>query len=212
MKKLLTYIVIIVFSLIFFLLGAWALLKNEIIGFSWTDQLIQEYAYLKAKKRERKVLILGDSQLEKWPMTHCLYKDLSDFFDEEGIGYLNAAHFGFGPIEYEDQLLQILPDYRPNEILIFYYAGNDLSDVIYRKNNEPKKRTYRVVFEQKEIKTTSSKDIENTNLGFDWDLFEEKGIDPKIIQYAKNRLAHPDEIGPEYVNPNILAVGAWKPD
>ena len=206
-----------------FFLGAWFLLKNEVIHFNWTDRLIREYAYKKAKKNDhQKVLVLGDSQLEKWPMKHCLYKDLADYFDDNVIGYLNAAHYGFGPIEYEDQLSKIIPHYKPDIILICYYAGNDLTDVSYRSNNLPLERTYDVIFEESAKKESVTKkkvsedlDFEessNSLQDFNWDLFEEKGVDPDIIQFAKNRIAHPNEIGPEYVNPHIVTLGVWKPD
>ncbi len=134
------------------------------------------------------------------------------------MGYLNAAHHGFGPIEYEDQLAQILPHYTPDIILIFYYAGNDLSDVAYREDMKPKSRTYEVVFEEKgENENNGSTDVsENKAEGkeqvFDWAYYKEIGIDDEIIQYAKNRIEHPSEIGPQYVNPHILNIGAWRPD
>ena len=211
LKNILTYLVIISFSIIIFLLGSWFLFKNDVIHFNLTDKLVKEYDYNSAKNSERRVLILGDSQLEKWPMKHCLYKDLADYFDFQDIGYLNAAHQGFGPIEYEDQLSKIIPDYKPNLILLFYYAGNDLTDVIYRENNKPKQRNYPVVFTEEE-NDSGSKQIDKTQAKIEWELFEEKGIDPIIIQYARNRLANPNKIGPEYVNPHILAIGAWKPD
>ena len=205
-----------------FFAGAWFLLKNEFIQFDWTSQMMQEYAYKKAVGSDVKVLVLGDSQLEKWPMTHCLYKDLLAFFNEKDIGYINAAHHGFGPIEYKKQLEEIIPDYKPDVILLFYYAGNDLSDIIYRLDDKPKNRSYQVVFKDDEEENKKEKvgdvfkksksQLINYNNEFDWELFEEEGIDPKIIQYAKNRLAEPGKIGGEYVNPNILTVGLWKPN
>lgn len=214
MRKFFNFFIISFITIALFLLGSYWLIKTERIHFHWTDQLMKRMAYEKAQDSDTKILILGDSQLEKWPFEHCLYKDMAEYFDERDIGYLNAAHFGFGPIEYNQQLKEISKVYKPDYVLLFYYAGNDLTDVSYRKNGEIRHRTYPVIFEEKDDVTWSEiqkKSIEKVD-NFDWDLFEQKGIDPEIIQFAKNRIESPDKIGENLVNPHILALGAWKPD
>lgn len=189
--------------------------------------------YEKSKSQKKRILILGDSQLEKWPLEHCLAKDIESFCLQNDIGCINAAHHGFGPIEYLDRALTIAPEYKPDLILIFYYAGNDLTDVLYRSDINPKKPTYDIFSaESKEGEESRKKEMERLeksksfitvseeekqkmlreNNNFDWEGFENYGIDTTIIQYAKNRMLFPNVIGKEYVNPWLLVNAVYMPD
>jgi hypothetical protein len=214
MRKFIVVLLVILISLVLFLAGAWLLVKNEVIHFSFTEKWLRQQNFQEAMEKDIKVLVLGDSQLEKWPFEQCLYREMAEYFDEKRMGYLNAAHYGFGPIEYLDQLIQTIPIYKPDYLLIFYYAGNDLSDVSYRSDNKAHPRDYPVIFREA-VENNSEEDSytsEPKSKVFDWESFEKGGIDPTLIAYARNRMEHPTAIGREYVNPHILNLGIWKPD
>lgn len=189
------------------------------------------WAYDQGKAKDKRILVLGDSQLTWWNLDHCLFEDIRQFCKTHDIGYVNAAKGGNGPIEYLDRMQAIGPDYKPNLVILFYYAGNDLTDVMYRSNQRPKEPGLNWI-KQLEFKDedftkarefdafSSDRPVLQANqqqeilqgYDFDWEGFAKKGIDSAIIAYAKNRLYYPGKIGAEYVNPHVLVMGSWKPN
>ncbi len=216
-------------TVLFLGIGA-LLIWTETIHFEWSDRWLAEYHYNHSKAQSKRILILGDSQLGKWPMDHCLHKDLKTYCDDNDIGFVNASHRGFGPIEYVDQLATIGPDYKPNLIILFYYVGNDLTDVLLRNDETPKVRTNQVAWmegqqQQVAAKENAPETYENKpafgvtaegdsikNPLFDWKNFKREGIDSTMIEYAKNAIQNPKKIGPQYVNPHMLVMGTWERD
>ena len=192
--------VIIGFNILLFFIIALILIWFGKIRFEWSDELILKYKYEKNKSKLKRILVLGDSQLEKWPMRHCLYKDMERFCKKNDIGYVNAAHYGFGPIEYKDRLEYIAPDYKPNLIILFYYIGNDLTDIMLRDDQVPKKPTYDVVYI--EGKSETQKKRKKRRSTFNWDYFKNKGIDSIVFEYARHNA----------LNPHILIMSIWQPD
>lgn len=207
------------------------LIITGIVKFSWTERLQAKWNYDQSKAKAKRILVLGDSQLSWWNLDHCLYEDLRRFCNEHHIGYVSSAKGGFGPIEYEDRMQAISPDYQPHLILLFYYAGNDLTDVLYRSSQRPKKSNFEWVkqldftdetfAEARKINPFSTdapklqagqKEQILRNYDFDWETFKRKGVDSTIISYAQNRLYYPGKIGPEYVNPHLLVMGTWRPN
>ena len=189
------------------------------------------WAYDEGKAKDKRILILGDSQLTWWNLDHCLFEDIRQFCKVHDVGYVNAAKGGNGPIEYLDRLQAIGPDYQPNLVILFYYAGNDLTDVMYRSNQRPKEPGLNWIkqldFKDEDFAKAREVDAFSTNrpnlendqkqeilrgYDFDWEEFVRKGIDSTMITYAKNRLYYPGKIGAEYVNPHILVMGSWKPN
>jgi len=217
-----------VFSTIVFIGGIALFLKLGLIHFSWLDNWQARRDYNKGKQVEKRILVLGDSHLEYMPHKICLAKEMRQYCKENNIGFVNLAHHGFGPIEYYDQLVKVAPDFKPTLIIQFYYAGNDLTDVMYRNDYTPMARSYEVAFVENEAKPNTEiqfdysdnkpeiseqRKVEVLNShNFNWTLFEEKGVDPEMIEFAKNRLYHPNKIGREYVNPHLLVLGTWQPD
>jgi hypothetical protein len=187
------------FALIFLVIIS-LLLWYGIIHFRWTDKIIVRYKYEQSKSKDKRLLVLGDSQLEAWPLNHCLHKDMEDFCDDHDIGYINAAHYGFGPIEYRDRLEYIAGDYRPNFIVLFYYVGNDLTDVMLRNKETPRIPTHDVVFI--EGKSEYQELGERVSPEFDYDLPRYKDIDPSIIELARHKS----------MNPYVIEMGIWQPD
>lgn len=193
------------------------LMWTGIIQFEWSNKLAHSYQYKENKTKDKKVLIIGDSQLEEWPQINCLYKSIEKFCDDNSLGHISVAHHGFGPIEYLNELKIVADDYKPNLIVLFYYCGNDLTDVMLRNDDTPKINTH-PFYSTKKQKQEKPKNFEDVPEGydieaalsrFDWEKFKAKGIDSTMIEYAKNRLRNPNKIGPEYVNPYVLNMAAW---
>ena len=123
-------------------------------------------------------------------------------------------------------MLTLAPDYEPDLIIIFHYVGNDISDIIYRPNDDPKKPTHGVASEKlrqpkavkkEAIKLPGNKESKQQSghankAPFDWKKFREQGIDSMMIEYAKNRIGKPGAFGPEYVNPHLLVTATWQSD
>ena len=205
-------------------IGVFILIWNGYVVFEWTEKWKAETAYEQSKSKTKRILILGDSQLEKWPIEHCLYSDLASYCREHDLGMVNAAHHGFGPIEYNDRHQHLGPDYDPDLILIFHYAGNDLSDVFYRKEQIPRQpkhnETYVVAGEAAPVEESPVAVQKDSGAAekpmpvgnkFDWEKFKQSGIDSIYIEYAKNRIRYPSRIGTEYINPHLLVLASWKP-
>ena len=76
--RLIKVIVIGLFTLLLFLIVSILMWYGK-IRFEWSDRIVVKYKYEKSKSKLKRILVLGDSQLEKWPMKHCLYKDIEKF-------------------------------------------------------------------------------------------------------------------------------------
>ena len=208
-------ITIYVVSFFLLLITVLILFWTGVVQFDWSNKIVESYKYEENKNKDKKILIIGDSQLENWPQINCLYKSMEAFSENNDIGYVNAAHYGFGPIEYLDQIKKIAPDYKPDLIVVYYYAGNDLTDVMLRGDRMPKEPTRPLIpQDEKDGKKVKPKeptayDIEHALSKFDWEAFKNKGIDSLMIEYAKNRVRNPNKIGPEYVNPYVLNMANW---
>lgn len=244
-------IIVILFSICLFFAGAFLLFWFDVVKFSWSEEFKKEYNYERSKEKKKRILILGDSQLEKHIARNSLFMHLKEFCEDHGIGYANAAHFGFGPIEYHSSLEKIAFDYEPDLIILFYNAYNDLTDVYVRLGKEPTIISHSPFINEGKKATMDSVILENSILvpsapatvangsdssidsvvatqkidpekpndpyklsleDFDWKKFEEHGIHPDIIKYAKKRILNPYAYGPDLVNPHVLTMAMWLPD
>ncbi|MEM6380845.1 MAG: hypothetical protein AAF705_21920 [Bacteroidota bacterium] len=219
--------IIIASSILLFYAGVRYLTWSGWVDLGQSREKLEVKRFDQQVAKDKRILILGDSQLERWPVEHCLYRDLGKYCYENGYGYVNAAHHGFGPIEYLDGFRNIAPTYKPDLTIVFYYAGNDLSDVAYREGRSPKQRTHGNVtimpmerspfFKAKApAPKTGLTKLEREALiaphPFNWEQFRRIGIDEEMIRFAENRLINPKTIGAEYVNPHVLVFGSWKPN
>ncbi len=210
-------IFIYLFSLFLLVTIVGVLMWTGVIQFDWSNKIAKSYEYEGNKSKDKKVLVIGDSQLEEWPQINCLYKSIEKYCDENSMGHISVAHHGFGPIEYLNEFQIVADDYKPNLVILFYYCGNDLTDVMLRDDDTPKTNTHPVYTTQKQKKEAPKNfedvpegyDVEAALARFDWEAFKNKGIDSMMIEYAKNRLRNPNKIGPEYVNPYVLNMAAW---
>lgn len=192
-----------------------------LIRFEWSDRWLRRRGLEEAQSRPRRVLVLGDSFLTDWPVEHCLFKDLERYCGQREIGLVNRAWGGFGPYEYLDQIESVGPDFKPGLVLLFYYAGNDLTDVQYRDVETPHRRGDENESSPSAAAAAPAR-LADLLLGafmgsaraaspsdpasFDWEAYAEHGIDRQLIEWAQNRIRHPNRIGREYVNPWLLEM------
>ena len=100
------------------------LLENKTYTRNLTDGVKKNPSY--------KILVLGDSFIDKWDPTRSPYplllKDLAPYKAQA----LNLGEGGLGPVDYLIEMQARGVRYRPGIVLLSYYVGNDLSNVQYR--------------------------------------------------------------------------------
>lgn len=204
-------------------LAAAALILLGLIHFAWSDALLRRWSDSEARAKPLRVLAIGDSFLSWWPIDHDLHKSLRDYAEERDLGMVIAAAGGFGPYEYLDQARRRAPDFKPGLVILFYYCGNDLTDVLYRSDETPRtpegfdpfvRAPKDAAPRQGAINwgfSTAARAEDPEPPGFDWAAMRKHGIAESLIQKAQNRVRHPGEIGPEYVNPYVLQLALGSP-
>ena len=80
-----------------------------------------------------RILILGDSFINQWGAGESVYEKLLEDFRPKGPRFLNTADGGMGPSDYWLQMQIFAKDFRPQIVLLSYYAGNDLTNEQYRR-------------------------------------------------------------------------------
>ncbi len=183
-----------------------------------------------ARSAPLRVLALGDSFLAWWPIEPTLHNGLGDWAVGRGASLTLAAWGGFGPLEYRQQAEAIIPILEPGLTLVFYYAGNDLTNV--QRRPEP------VLPPEFRVKLFGPGGVLQASLPaadaparmrlawlasaaaqsppppesqFDWEAMRAHGTDPELIEFAKNRLREPGRVGPQYVNPWVLQAALGEP-
>lgn len=221
-------VIILLFNLFLLAGGAFLLFWFDVVDFDWSRKMKSDYHYSQSKSKEKRILIIGDSQLEPNVAKQSISKLMTAFCREHEIGIANAAHYGFGPNDYLGRMEEFVHDYHPDLVILFYNVHNDLTDVMLKSDNE-KVEVLHGVFSEDEVDSLDrilaslredtidlSEPIEkakaSNNNEFDWVGFKEFGFDDEIIQFAKNRVNYPSAIGYQYVNPNVLVLAKWKPD
>lgn len=85
----------------------------------------------RAASRQHRLLVIGDSFLDQWPMEHCLRRDLFRYAAQHELGLKVLARGGNGPFEYRANMgLVTQQEYRPQLVVVFYHVGNDLTDTL----------------------------------------------------------------------------------
>jgi hypothetical protein len=99
--------------------------------------IIKTDLYLKSEEacktfleKKKRVLILGDSFSLENPGSAVMR--IKAEFPE--VHFLNLSGQGFGPEQYLEQLNRFGYLFKPDVILVNYYAGNDLTDTLYSLN------------------------------------------------------------------------------
>ncbi len=187
----------------------------------------REALIAEARQAERRVLVLGDSFLAWWPIEHSLHDELGRWAREQGMALALAAYGGFGPLEYRDQAEGLVPALEPELTILFYYAGNDLTNVQHRAEPQHPEdfklklwspRGVRVAEAQRarermRFSLTPSAHAQTPPPAgaFDWEAMRAHGIDEQLIEFAQNREREPNRVGPEYVNPYLLVTAMTEP-
>lgn len=140
-----------------------------------------------------KVLILGDSFAIHWETGYSLYELLVKDLKPDGASLLNTAEGGFGPVDYLTQLRAFGPTYHPDTVLLFYYAGNDLTSLQYGWDFWTRFKKY-----LKPWLTRSRLFYLISNLRAQWfqdhlkyEDAQKRGIDQQAFQMAKQRKINP---------------------
>ena len=92
------------------------------------------------KNPRHKILVLGDSFIDKWDPTRSPYPLLMGDLVPAGVQALNLGEGGLGPIDYLIEMQARGVRFRPDIVLLSYYVGNDLSNVQYRNGTGVKDR------------------------------------------------------------------------
>jgi len=151
-----------------------------------------------------KILILGDS------FGKSLKDNLSAALAPYKVKLLNTSIPGMGPFEYLTEMKTWAVRFKPDITLLFYYAGNDLSNVQYNRQNRSdlKSRVFsflRSAFHDLYIYRFYQKKVESLMpRAFDYEKFRKTGIGPEMIELVKNNKVNPWLLEASYVNKNYL--------
>jgi hypothetical protein len=153
-----------------------------------------------AGARSKRILVIGDSFLAHWRLPHHLKHDLAAWANQHGVGLLNTAEHGGGPMNYLAQLKSVRGVLKPQLVLLFYFVGNDLMDVLLRvpatREDDPCRPA-----------TLDLADEE----GFDWEAMHAHGIDPDLIARAQGVVRSGGDEG-EPFNPWLLLTAMRTPN
>ena len=176
-----------------------------------------------APHKKRRVLVIGDSFLERWPFRHHLKASMERYAASADFGAYVSADRGTGPVEYLARMKQLMPKIRPNLVIVFYYVGNDLTDVLKAPDgdrggpppkapavveNEAARFPVKTAPAEKQIKMSS----EEIEAAFDWDAMRSRGISRDLIEMAKRRIKTPNSVDFALVNPHVLVFALLFPE
>lgn len=140
-----------------------------------------------------KILILGDSFVDKDGWGQLLYQLLLKDLEPFRVEVLNTAGGGMGPYEYLDQTQAQIHRFLPDTVLLFYYVGNDLTNVQYKLvPRNPLKRflrpllhkSYLYRFYTQRMERLSVRQVSNT-------VVEKNRIAPEAAEWAKEGKINP---------------------
>jgi hypothetical protein len=183
----------------------------DVLRAPWLEDVERAYELRVASSGAQRILVLGDSFLAPWNTDPHLKKDLDAYASERGIGLVNEARHGLGPASYYAHMQKLAAEFEPGLVLIFYFVGNDLTDVQYHvpkfQPTEPagaKPITIdpgcRIAFPRK--RRAGGK--------FDWDAMSRHGIDPALVEMARS-VVYAKKPPDERINPWLLTLAMSAP-
>lgn len=128
-------------------------------------------------------------------MKSCLGRGLMRYCRQHSLGCVNASDSGAGPIEYLDRVNFLAKKLKPQLVLLFYHAGNDLTDVMEEPNRIP------MGLHAPKVK----------NWVFEWDTMLKHGIAPDLVRRARATHAAPHKVGDQAVSPWLLQTALDQP-
>jgi hypothetical protein len=118
--------------LILFAIGALELFCRR----GWVPNRAAAHARTARQAASPHVLVLGDSFAFEYPDEPDSYgRKLAAWLAGQGASVVNLSNGGLGPFEYLESfegLMQLVPEYRPRLVIVNYYAGNDVTDTLFR--------------------------------------------------------------------------------
>ena len=109
-------------------LGAW---HAGAFPTRWYDEFREVRVVGRAEARPFRILALGDSFLQKWPLKRHLRRDLFVYADERDLGLVVVSMGGWGPFDYRAAMGQMTnTKFLPTLVVVFYHVGNDVTDTI----------------------------------------------------------------------------------
>jgi len=203
---------------------------------NWYFHHAQEQAEQQALHKQTRVLVLGDSFLDAWPMRHHLAQDLKSYGRQHDLGMVVRGFRGWGPFDYRAASGQVLGgDLKPHLLVVFFFVGNDISDSIraiptplppHLKLPEPGQSArplepppppsrppvipYGLPLLPLLGCSSEMGEWAGTHEAFDWGGMKGRGIDPELIRMARSFLDDP-RLGDDVVSPSLLTVAVHNP-
>ncbi len=139
-----------------------------------------------------KILTLGDSFLTGWGgegLSEFLAEDLKPY----GIQILNTAEAGNGPVDYLAAMKAYAPSFKPDLVLLFYYAGNDLTAVQYAdsRRNQFKKYAKPWLMKSQLFYFLKEKRKQLFERRISYDAIQQAGVNKENILAAQKREINP---------------------
>jgi hypothetical protein len=188
LKNLLLSMIAVVFTLFAIELG----MRLDLIPNDFHEQM---RGAKPAGAEKMRLLILGDSFAQDWHSGTSMYEIMREELTDRGIRILNLAQGGMGPLDYVSEMKAFGYSYRPDLTILFYYVGNDLTNVQYRMGpnrnaaREKVKDTLRPYIRRIYLyhyykNVEKILDLRNEK---DWSQFEAAGYSPEVLELIRQR-------------------------
>lgn len=183
----------------------------DVLRAPWLEEVERAYQLRVASSGAQRILVLGDSFLAPWNTGPHLKEDLEAYASERHIGLVNEASHGLGPAGYHARMRKLAEEFKPGLVLIFYFVGNDLTDIQYhiskfRPAEPPAAKpitidpSCRIAFSGKRRRGGR----------FNWDAMLRHGIDPALVETARS-VVYAMKTPDERINPWLLTLAMSAP-
>ena len=202
---------------------------------------LRQRAYDRAAGRPTRLLVLGDSHLDHWPLARSLRRSLARYSERRQLGLVVEAGGGWGPQEYRRALVRRLNQrYGPQLVVLFYNVANDAVDAMRAVNEPvppglrhlgpvlpttgsrlapdlapaPRARAWRWPALPLPLLSCGMEQPQSSRPtvdGVQWERLRHHGIDPQLLQQARASIRNPDRVGDELVSASLLVGSMANP-